>query len=358
MNEFDLIKRYFNNLSPSAEGTQLGNGDDCALLQLKPDESMAVSVDTSVEAVHFPKGADAKDIAQRAFRTALSDLAAMAATPRWVTIALTLPRADEGWLQQFSCGLKADLATFNCELIGGDTTRGPLAISVQVMGVVHSGKALTRSGAMPGDAVFVTQTLGNGAASLLQVLGTVDAAASFTLESKLERASLAFLQDAFYRPSLALKESQSIAPFATSALDISDGLVADLTHVCKASQVAAVINPKDLPYSKAARQLAKVVMSCSDDIKRQCTDGTVPSSESELLERWALYGGDDYQLCFTANENSVRPLIESGELDATHIGYVVALDENQRDSKVMLNRSHSTSSRAPSEQSNGYTHFG
>lgn len=332
MNEFDLIKQYFRNVSPPVEGTQLGNGDDCALLQLKPNQTMAVSVDTFVEGIHFANGANAKKIAQRALRTALSDLAAMAATPRWVTIALTLPSVNHDWLQAFSEGLKADLHAFNCELIGGDTTCGALTISVQVMGVVANYPALTRAGAKVGDGIFVTQTVGNGAASLLQVLGKLQ-------PFDLPHALCAELDELFYCPALAFNESQSLHSIASSAIDISDGLVADLNHLCGASGVGASVDIALLPYSSAAKTLAS---------KIEKTALSNQQTAQQLLQQWALYGGDDYQLCFTGPIKAVTKLIEQAGLAATQIGVIVAEPSLQL---------HNNGEAFAAQQKNGYTHF-
>lgn len=333
MNEFDLIKQYFRNVSPVVEGTALGNGDDCALLQLKPNQTMAVSVDTLVEGVHFPCGANANDIAQRALRTALSDLAAMAATPRWVTLALTLPQHNSDWLSAFSEGLRADLHTFNCELIGGDTTRGALTISVQVMGVVENYPALARAGAKVGDGVFVSHTVGNGAASLLQVLGKLQ-----SLE--LPNALCSELDDLFYRPELAFNVAQKLHAVASSAIDISDGLVADLKHICTASGIGAKVNVAQLPYSATAKSLAKGIENTALNSERL--------TAQQLLQQWALYGGDDYQLCFTAPAHAVAELKKQTPLAATQIGVVVA------EQGVQL---HNNGQALTVQHKNGYTHF-
>lgn len=351
VNEFDLIEKYFRNVSPQVQGTELGNGDDCALLKLGANEVLAVSVDTCVEGVHFPEGAAPKDIAQRALRTALSDLAACAAEPRWVTLALSLPEVDEAWLQGFSHGLKQDLAEFQCELVGGDTTKGPLTVTVQVMGVARAGVNLNRGGAKVGDAVFVTNTVGNGAASLLTVLNRVE------VDSDLKKA----LDHAFYRPPLAFAESKRIAGLANSAVDISDGLVADLGHICTASGVSANIYVTALPYSNAAKQLAAQIVS-GEQRGDLCVSGLLGMADEDvtsqaLLSHWALYGGDDYQVCFTAPIAAVQAQIASGELNAVCIGEVVnsgAGTQNQ----VFLKQGENGSPSSMHHSKSGYTHFG
>lgn len=296
MTEFDLIRRFFQRekiLDPE-DGVLLGIGDDCALLQLAADEQLAVSVDTLVAGVHFPADAEAEVIAERALRVNLSDLAAMGAEPRWFTLALTLPSADEDWVRRFSRGLFHTADTFRCQLVGGDTTRGPLSLTLQVMGAVKAAQAMRRDGANPGDYVLVTHCLGDGAAALAAIQGRLI----------LPEEHREYLWQRFYRPQPRLEEAKLIRPFASAALDISDGLVADLGHLCRASDVAAVIHVEALPLSPAVLSLNDV----------------------DQARRWALSGGDDYELCFTvAPEHlaDIARLIAEGKLHATVIGEVM-----------------------------------
>jgi len=294
--EFELIQQFFQReqAESPAEGVLLGIGDDCALLQLPEGQQLAVSVDTLVADVHFPADADPELIAERALRTNLSDLAAMGAAPLWFTLALTLPRADEQWLRAFSRGLFNCARQFAIALVGGDTTSGPLSISIQVMGAVAPAQGLRRDGASPGDFVLVTNCLGDGAGALA------------VIQQRLEVAPEAqtYLLERFYRPVPRLKEAQLLRGIASAALDISDGLVADLQHICDASDVGAVLDVENLPLSPALLAL---------------------SNQAQARE-WALAGGDDYELCFTVPAEKMSELallIAEGQLNATVIGEII-----------------------------------
>lgn len=267
MGEFELIRRYFLPLSKAGAGITLGIGDDCALLELGADEQLAVSIDTAVAGVHFPRDAEPGAIARRTLRTALSDLAAAGAEPLGFTLALTLPDADETWLTAFAQGLAIDADAYACPLIGGDTTRGPLTISVQVHGRVPKGRMLARRGATPGDHVLVSGSLGDARAAL-DVLKTPEAAPAL-----LER---------YWLPEPRLSLGVALRGLASAAIDISDGLLADLGHIAEASGVAIQIHAEALPLSQALR--------------------TATGAASAL--EYALGGGDDYELavCVPASQ--------------------------------------------------------
>jgi len=293
MGEFELIRQFFQREQAEnlPAGVVLGIGDDCALLQMPDGKQMAVSMDTLVADVHFPADAEAEQIGERALRVNLSDLAAMGAEPLWFTLALTLPETDEHWLRGFSRGLFRVAREFNCALVGGDTTSGPLSITLQVMGSVEPAHALRRDGASPGDYVLVTNTLGDGAAALAVLQG----------ELQLNAEHEAYLRDRFYRPQPRLAEAKLLCGLASAALDISDGLIADLGHLCAASDLAAVIDVQELPLSAALQAV--------DDI--------------DQARRWALSGGDDYELCFTVppeNMADIAMLVAQGKLQAKVIG--------------------------------------
>lgn len=271
MTEFEIIKHYFDN-SDYAEGVVLGIGDDCALLQCQADKVLAVSMDTLVADVHFPANADASLIAERCLRVNLSDLAACGAEPRWFTLGLTLPSSDSQWLKNFSEGLKAAAKEYNINLVGGDTTKGPLSITVQVHGEVSLSKALRRDGAGPNDLIYVTGSLGDAAAAVAM------------FDRKLapsEDDSQYFLQR-FYKPTPRVNEIKQLSPWVNAAIDISDGLLADLGHICERSGIAAVVEAEKLPLSLA--------------LKRSCT-----AMDSLNL---ALSGGDDYELCLLVSETA------------------------------------------------------
>lgn len=318
MNEFELIRRFFRNTATRGN-VVCGVGDDAAILRLPQKNQLVVSVDTLVADVHFPAQAPAELIAERALRVSLSDLAAMGAEPMWFTLALTLPEVDAVWLENFSAGLFNAAKHYGCDLVGGDTTKGPLTISVQVMGAVAAGDALLRSGAREGDRVYVTGCLGDGAAALSVIKN----------ELPVEKSASHYLLNRFYRPEARFAEAKKIAGLASSAIDISDGLINDLAHICEASGVGAKIDVENLPISSAVRASA-----------------SLPQQEA-----WALAGGDDYELCFTVPENNiaaVEQLINVDGFAATLIGKIINGDS------VACYRN----GQAVTPAKRGYQHFG
>ncbi len=285
MGEFELIKRYFArpeiaNIEGQYTSNLLGIGDDCALLDIPANMQLAQSLDTLVEEVHFPKTCDPFALGYRALAVNLSDLAAMGAEPHSFTLGLTLPRVSELWLQEFSNGLALLAQKFRLPLIGGDTTKGSLTLSLQVQGLVPKGKALLRSGAKPGDMICVTGTLGDAASAIPYVLNgeTPENCGDEHLKRLLSR---------YWYPSPRLFAGQWLRKAgATSAVDISDGLLGDLRHILEASNVGAVIAPELVPKSDA--------LSHTHD----------QSSATKL----ALTGGDDYELCFTIPHDLAKKL--------------------------------------------------
>lgn len=296
--EFDIISRYFTGRSKTHPLTRVGVGDDCAVFDVPLGQSMAVSLDTLVAGRHFPFDASASDIATRAFCVCLSDLAAMGAKPQCFTLALTLPEAHSAWLQAFSDSLFAIADQYQCELIGGDTTQGPLTISLQVHGTVHPNEMLRRNAAKVGDTLYVTNTLGDGAAALSMFLG-----------KQVLANHEAYLKQRFYCPKPQVEAGLLLNGIAHAAIDISDGLLADVQHVASASNVDVIIDIEQLPLSEACKTV-----------------------DSTLGFEWALTGGDDYQLAFTVpvyNQPELDTLIESGKLNATAIGCVTEIQDNQ-----------------------------
>ncbi|MCB1667654.1 MAG: thiamine-phosphate kinase [Pseudomonadales bacterium] len=297
MNEFSLIERYFSG-AQHGESVVAGVGDDGAILQVGTDKQLVTSIDTLVSGVHFPQDAAPNDIARRALRTNLSDLAAMGASPLGFTLALTIPGVKEDWLAPFSSALLEDAATFSCPLVGGDTTAGLLTISIAVFGAVPAGQALMRSGAKPGDHIYVTGTLGDAAAALSLIKH---------LNVDLQRIS-EYLLSRFYQPIPRLQEGVRLRGIASSALDVSDGLLADLGHITCQSGVGAEIFLHKLPLSAALKSIIR---------------------EDAQVIQWALTGGDDYELCFTVPEKQVdivEAMISLGELEASAIGHIVEGD--------------------------------
>ncbi|SDJ95569.1 thiamine-phosphate kinase [Microbulbifer yueqingensis] len=272
--EFEIIRDYFAD-APRGEGVVLGIGDDCALLEPPVGRQLATTVDTLVAGRHFPADADPALVAGRALRVNLSDLAAMNARPLWFTLALTLPESDREWLQGFADGLLQTAREYGISLVGGDTTKGPLTITIQVTGSVAT--PLRRDGAGPGDAVFVSGPLGAAAAALPVILGERPAAPALEAQAV----------NAYYHPEPQLALAEAIAGLASAALDISDGLLADLGHICARSGVDAELDMAKIPVASLARELAG----------------------PEALEL-AATGGDDYQLCFTVPEGKVEEAID------------------------------------------------
>ena len=267
--EFELIRRFFLR-SGSGSGVILGVGDDAALLSLPKDSDLVAAVDTIVAGRHFPEGTDARSIGHRALAVNLSDVAAMGATPAWATLALTLPAMDTLWLERFSAGL-FDLANAHgVALVGGDTTRGPLTVSVQILGHVPQGMALRRSGAHEGDLLAVTGTLGDAGAGLAFLTAPPAAAAG----SRGVHAAVEALIQRFEYPAPRVQFGLAARSIATAAMDLSDGLVGDLPKLARASGLAARVAVERLPLSEALLAAADL---------RQARD-------------WALGAGDDYEL--------------------------------------------------------------
>lgn len=293
MGEFELIQRYFA-AAPCAQGGDgvvRGIGDDCALLALPPAEQLAVSTDTLVAGVHFPAACDPFLLGQRALAVSASDLAAMGATPMAFTLALTLGQANAAWLEAFAKGLQQMAAACTLALVGGDTTRGPLSMTLTVFGRVPAGQALTRAGARVGDLLCVGGELGDAAGALPLVLGQREAVAEIA-EPLLAR---------YWSPTPQLALGQALRGLATAALDISDGLLADCGHIAKASGVALQIEAVRVPLSAALCALAghEHALAC------------------------ALSGGDDYRLAFTVPPERLS-VVQAQWPEVRMIGQVLA----------------------------------
>ena len=274
--EFDLVRKYFQqpprDVRPGDRRTRrvsLGIGDDAALLRPSAGMELAVSTDLLLEGTHFRAGADARKLGHKALAVNLSDMAAMGAAPRWVTLALALPAADENWLQEFTNGFFALAARFGVELIGGDTTRGTLTICVTILGEVPTGLALFRAGARPGDDIWVSGQLGDAALALAQ---PGIAAAARRLDEPEPRVEL----------------GERLRGLATAAIDVSDGFAQDLGHILERSGAGAMVEYELLPRSVHLKQIR----------------------DGKLQSRLVLSGGDDYELVFTAPQ-AARSEIEA-----------------------------------------------
>jgi len=289
MSEFDLIRRYFTRATP---GAALGVGDDAALLAVREGMELAVSTDMLVSGTHFFADADPFLLGHKTLAVNLSDLAAMGAVPRWATLSLSLPDVDETWLQRFSEGFFALADDNGVELIGGDTTRGPLNLCVTIMGEVPSGRALRRDRAQVGDDVWVSGKLGQAALGLAYLQGKI----------KFYEQVREDCLNALHKPQPRVALGLALRGIAHSAIDVSDGLLADLGHILERSNVGAELDVESLPI---------------------VDDGV----ERDVAQQYALSGGDDYELCFTAPASARDTLIALAEqlkFPLTRIGFIRA----------------------------------
>ena len=316
--EFNIIEKYFTRPS---QNTDLGVGDDAALIQISAGHQLAVSVDMSVAGTHFLESCPAYFVGWKSLAVNVSDMAAMGATPKWATLAIALPKIDEAWLAEFSRGFFACADKFGVSLIGGDTTRGPLNISVQIMGEVPTGKALRRDEAKAGDEIWVSGTLGEAALGLAQ------------LQNKLPENTLSDTEkqsciDALQAPQPRVALGLALQAIAHSAIDISDGLLADLGHVLERSNLGANLYWGRIPHVNVSKGI---------DITQ--------------LHRLSLAGGDDYELCFTAPASQHDAILAIGKnlnLKLSAIG-----ETTQANGLNIYDKNH----QAIELKSAGYDHF-
>lgn len=277
LTEFELIERYFRDCGAARSDVIAGIGDDAALVAVPPDTELVVATDTLVAGVHFPQGAPAASIGHRALAVNLSDLAAMGARAAWALLALTIPRAEEAWLAEFAAGLAALARAHGVALVGGDTTRGPLTVTVQLLGTVPPGAALRRCGGRAGDALFVSGTPG-------------DAAAGLALEERrlaAEPLALAYLRERFLRPTPRMALGERLRGHASACIDVSDGLLGDAGKLARASQTGVEISFAAVPVSEPL----------------------VRAVGEEQARTLALTGGDDYELLFAVHPEKVSAML-------------------------------------------------
>ena len=320
LSEFELIRRFFTY---PARGAVLGVGDDAAIVRARRGREVVITTDMLVAGRHFLPGADAERLGHKALAVNLSDMAAMGATPRWATLALALPRADARWLAAFMRGFMRLARRHGVDLVGGDTTRGPLNICVQITGEAPRGRALRRDGARAGDDVWVSGTLGDAALALAAMHGRVRLAPR-------ERRALEVKLDA---PVPRVGLGIALRGIARSAIDISDGLIADLGHICERSRVAAVVHFDRVPASAIMRR----------NLGR-------PAARAALLA-----GGDDYELVFTADRarrETIARLARRLRLKLTRIGSVT-----RRRRGAQLITVLDAGGRRLRVQSRGFEHF-
>lgn len=270
LSEFDIIRRYFTAAGARRDDVAVGIGDDAAVVNVPAGQQLVLATDTLVNGVHFPEDTPAEHIGYKALAVNLSDLAAMGAEPAWATLALTAPRNDPAWLAAFADGFSELARAAGVQLIGGDTTRGPLTVTVEVHGFVPRGEAVLRGGARVGDVVYVSGTLGDAALALRRWREGLGVA------SQAERRIAARL----HRPEPRIDAGLALRGLAHAMIDVSDGLAADLGHILAASGVGATVTIEDLPLSDAFLEVAATL-------------------HEERAAEFALTGGDDYELCFT-----------------------------------------------------------
>lgn len=314
--EFNLIERFFTKPTPQAV---LGVGDDAALLATSPDMELAVSTDMLVSGTHFFPDADPRKLGWKTLAVNVSDMAAMGARPRWATLAIALPHADEPWLSAFASGFFACAKEFGVDLVGGDTTRGPLNLSVTIFGEIPRGQALRRNGAQPDDDIWISGSLGGAALAL----------AALQDRTALAEDDLASCRRLLDTPQPRVELGIALRGIANSALDISDGLIGDLGHILERSNVGAEL--------------------CFDALPAH------PVLEPHLADEWAqrclLSGGDDYELCFTApraRHDDIKALEDRLGLKLSRIGKITA------DSGLQLLDAAGQTIPKPG---NGYDHF-
>ena len=297
--EFSLIARYFDRTRNSRHDVDTGIGDDCALMVVPDKQLLAISTDTLVSGVHFLADISPSDLGYKALAVNLSDLAAMGADPAWLTLALTLPDVDENWLEAFSDSLFEQLDYYGIQLIGGDTTRGPLSLTLGIHGLIPAGRALKRSGAKVGDWIYVTGTPGDSAAGLAILQHRLQV-------SDTQQAD--YLIARHLRPTPRILHGQALRGLASSAIDLSDGLISDLGHILKASDCGARISLDAFPFS----------------------DELLANVSLEQALAFGLAGGEDYELCFTVpeiNRGTLEAAIGSLGVSYSCIGQIAPVSE-------------------------------
>jgi thiamine-monophosphate kinase len=318
MKEFELIKEFFTKQVVNRKDVLLGIGDDCAVVSSTENQNIVVTTDTLVAGVHFPLGTAPKAIGHKAVAVNLSDIAAMGAKPSWISLAITLPEVNNEWLAEFCIGAFTLCEFYNVQIIGGDTTQGPLSITITAQGLTPEDKYLSRSGAKAGDWLYVTGDLGDAALALQHLKEGV----------LTESDAIAKVQEKLDFPKPRVLAGQALREYASAAIDISDGLLADLGHLCQSSNVGANVVLEDVPLS--------------DTMKK-----------SQLFEdsiEFALNGGDDYELLFTVSEDKKVGLETALSHTGTSITCIGQINASQTISTTLNNKTVPI-------KSSGFEHF-
>jgi len=306
--EFDLIKKYFT-FPVTRDDVLIAGGDDCASVSVPAGKQLLITTDTLIAGVHFPEKTSPEDVAYKAIMVNLSDLAAMGATPSWITLAISLPDVDQSWLTAFSQQLHLVLSRFNISLIGGDTTRGPLSITIQAMGLCDKEKLLRRDQARAGDKIYVTGDLGDAVVGLHAVLNGLDDTALLPCIHRLNR------------PEARVSFAEQLTAYSVCAIDVSDGLIADLGHILEASHCGARVELSRIPLSPAVQHYF------------------LNYHNNKIDWSMVLTQGDDYEICFTLEEKNqadVIALAEQHQLrlscigEITESGELLCFDEMQQ----------------------------
>ncbi len=284
--EFTIIERYFASIAQDSDNVVMGPGDDCAVLHVPSGHELCVTTDTLNESVHFPENCPAAVVAQRTLAANLSDLAAMGATPHSFLLAMTLPHADEDWLCEFSKVLAEGMRQYDVPLVGGNLSRGAMSLTITANGIVPVGGAITRSGAQPGDGIYVSGYIGDAGAGLERY--------------QRDPSARDYLIERYINPTPRVELGQMLRDVATAMIDVSDGLVADLTHLCESSKAGAELELRDVPLSEE-------FVEALDDVKV------------------ALSSGDDYELCFTssADDGTIERIKQESGVNLTRIGRII-----------------------------------
>lgn len=317
--EFKIIEKYFTR---SSQNTDLGVGDDAALIQISAGHQLAISADMSVAGTHFLEDCPAYFIGWKSLAVNVSDMAAMGAKPKWATLSIALPDIDEAWLAEFSRGFFACADEFDISLIGGDTTRGPLNISVQIMGEVPIGKALRRDSAKADDEIWISGTLGEAALGLAQLQNKLP-------ENTLTAAEKQVCVDSLQAPQPRLALGLALQDIANSAIDISDGLLADLGHILERSKLGANLYWEQIPHVNVSNGI-----------------------DTHKLQSVCLAGGDDYELCFTSPTSEHDVILEIGK--KLHLKLTVIGMTTQENKLSIYDKNH----QEIGLKSAGYDHFG
>jgi len=318
MKEFELIKQFFTEQAVKRKDVLLGIGDDCAVVSSTENQNIVVTTDTLVAGVHFPLGTSPKAFGHKAVAVNLSDIAAMGAKPSWISLAITLPEVNDDWLSEFCSGVFELCEYYNVQLIGGDTTQGPLSITITAQGITPEGKYLSRSGAKSGDWLYVTGELGDAALALQHYKESV-----LTENDIIEQ-----VQNKLDFPKPRVLAGQALREYASAAIDISDGLLSDLGHICQASNVGANIVLDAIPLSDAMK-------------KSQLFDDSV---------HLALNGGDDYELLFTVSEDKKVGM----ETALSHAGTAITCIGQINASQII---STTLNNKAVPIRNSGFEHF-